>query len=159
MFGRRSQLDLFDRNRPPMQPAGPVDPEMVDLAGLDVQRPLKAALGRALKGSSLSRELVVDRVNEIFGALGSSYKMTAPNLDRWTAVSDATHNIPAFVVPVLCAVLESIAPLEAMLSPLGLTAAGVHERLLMRFGETQRLAEKLNEERRRTRQALSERGL
>jgi hypothetical protein len=113
MAGQAAQLDLFDQPTPPV----------------DIQRALKAAVGRALSGCGLSRQQIAERMNELTKQAGGLSKVTPAKLDAWARPSDATHNLPAHLVHVLCLVTGSKEPIEVMLSSLNLYPVGPRERL------------------------------
>ena len=77
---------------------------------------LKIAMAEAMKGSALSREQIVDRMNEVMKASGwttngRGQQVTASLLDKWVAPS-ASHIIPLRLLPLFCRVIGSNLPLE-----------------------------------------------
>ena len=90
--------------------SGPFNPS------LDIKRALKSALSKC----GHSREEVVDQLNEAAESAGLDSKATIAMLNSWTKVSDLNRlPSPAWLI-LLCYVLKDIAPIRAMLAPLGL---------------------------------------
>lgn len=140
MAGQAAQLDLFD------QPAPHVD----------IQRVLKAAVGRALNSCGLSRQHIAERMNELIKEAGGLTKVTPAKLDAWARPSDATHNIPAHMVHVLCLVTGNVEPVAVILGPLNLYPIGPRERLYIVAAQAEEASKKAAKRARAARQALEE---
>lgn len=101
---------------------------------LDPRLPLKMALAKALKDSGISREHMVDRLNQELAEAGISLKATLPKLEKWVAPSSLQHIIPAYAVPAFCKITGSRLPLQALAQPLGLHVADGQDQAAMRAG-------------------------
>jgi hypothetical protein len=121
---------------------------------VDQQRPIKAAVARALKSCGLSREQVADRINAALEADGSPYRLAAATLDRWAAPSDTSHNIPAWLVVAFCRATTSRELVELQAEGLGLSLVGERERHLIALGEAQMQSTRLAKQRKRALEAL-----
>ena len=122
---------------------------------------LKAAMREALKGCGLSREQVVDRMNELASLEGlttggRSKKVTLPLLDKWVAEGAPEHVIPLKFLPVFCEAVGSFAPLQVLAGCLGLTIIGPEEAKLLEWA---RLEVERRRLRKRARQLAQEVGI
>jgi len=80
---------------------------------------IKRNIRLELSMSSLSRDQVVDRMNDIAGREGLHGKISKATLDGWCKDSDPSRlPSPPWLV-VFCHVTGSISPIQPMLFPLG----------------------------------------
>lgn len=84
---------------------------------------VKEAMRVSLKGSPLSREQVVDGMNDLarlegISTNGRAKKVTSEMLDKWVS-NGCDHIIPWKLLPIFCKVVGSVDPLRALVSPLG----------------------------------------
>jgi len=92
---------------------------------LNVLRDLKNAMANAAKATGLSREELCDRINQMADRYGVRLvKGTGPNLtldtlEKWLNPEDKERVIPAKGLPVFCAAVNSIEPMQVMVEPLG----------------------------------------
>ena len=92
---------------------------------LNVLRDLKVAMATAAKATGLSREALCDRINQLADRYGVRLvKGTGPNLtvdtlEKWLNPEDKERVIPTKAMPVFCAAVESIEPMQVMVAPLG----------------------------------------
>ncbi|MBW1990346.1 MAG: hypothetical protein JRI97_12495 [Deltaproteobacteria bacterium] len=91
---------------------------------------VRQALREAPAWSRLSRAQVVDRCNALAEAEGvrmtggnTGGRLTENTLEKWLAPGEA--RVPSLgALLILCAVLETIAPVQALVAPLGLFVIG-----------------------------------
>ncbi|MDD2467731.1 MAG: hypothetical protein PHI97_27440 [Desulfobulbus sp.] len=92
---------------------------------LNVLRDLKTSMAHAAKETGLSREELCDRINQMADRYGVRLvKGTGPNLtmdtlEKWLNPEDKERVIPAKGLPVFCAAVNSIEPMQVMVAPLG----------------------------------------
>lgn len=92
---------------------------------LNVLRDLKVAMATAAKATGLSREALCDRINQLADRYGVRLvKGTGPNLtvdtlEKWLNPEDKERVIPTKAMPVFCAAVESIEPMQVLVAPLG----------------------------------------
>lgn len=134
MSGTRTQMDLF--------------------TVYDTPRQIKAALAQALKKSRMSRYQITEAVNARLRALGYPGNISPASLDKWTAPTAASHNIPAHVLGIVCQVLDDPVPLKPLCLPLGMELIGEKERAYMDLGRAERDARRVVRQRRRAQAAL-----
>lgn len=122
------QMDLFNR------------------ASLNPVPRMKEAMREAIKESGLSRDQVVDRMNELARAEGiptggRTKKLSIDMLEKWLSES-AEHLIPWKLLPIFCYVVNSISPFKPLLAPLGAKVIDQKEELLLEWakGENQKKA-------------------
>lgn len=96
----------------------------------EIKRQIRIALGN----SSLSRDEVADRMNEIAVAEGIRKKITRAQIDNWAKDSDPDRLPSPPWLTILCKVLGNIGPIEAMIRPLGFNAIGPEETRVLRWG-------------------------
>ena len=80
---------------------------------------VKAAIAQAIKNSDLSRQQIADRMNEIIGNDPDDGPVTVAQIDSWTKKDDRRTSFFKYL-PVFCLVANSLTPLQAYLSSLGL---------------------------------------
>ncbi len=112
---------------------------------------LKAAMREALKGCGLSREQVVDRMNELASLEGLSTggrakRVTLPLLDKWVAEGAPEHVIPTKFIPIFCEATGDYGVLRVLARCLGLAVIGPEEQKLLEWAraevEKRRIAKK-----------------
>lgn len=92
---------------------------------LNVLREVKARMATAYKGSGLSRDELLDRMNELadrYGvclAGGRGQQLSLATLEKWLNQEDKEHFPSIKALPVFCAATGSIEPMRAMIEPLG----------------------------------------
>ena len=92
---------------------------------LNVLRDLKTAMAKAADQCGLSREQLCDRINELAERYGvRMVKGTGPNLtmatfEKWLNPEDKERVIPAKALPVFCAAVGSIEPMQVLINPMG----------------------------------------
>ncbi len=78
---------------------------------------IKDAMFRAIKECPLSRDQIVDAMNDLAARCGvtcngSTQKVSLAILDKWVAPGSFKHNIPLRMLPIFCRVVGSNLPLE-----------------------------------------------
>lgn len=92
---------------------------------LNVLRDLKVAMATAAKATGLSREALCDRINQLadrYGVRlvkGTGQNLTVDTLEKWLNPEDKERVIPTKAMPVFCAAVESIEPMQVLVAPLG----------------------------------------
>ena len=81
---------------------------------------VKEAMRQAIKGTKISREQVVDRMNELariegMTTGGRAKAITTDLMDKWLSNS-AEHLIPWKLLPIFCCVVECIDPIRPLVS-------------------------------------------
>ena len=103
---------------------------------------LKAAMREALKGCGLSREQVVDRMNELASLEGlttggRNKKVTLPLLDKWVAEGAPEHVIPTKFIPIFCEAVGDFRVLQVLAGCLGLTVIRPEEQKLLEWARAE----------------------
>jgi ribosome-binding protein aMBF1 (putative translation factor) len=92
---------------------------------LNVLRDLKTAMAQAADATGLSREELCDRINQLadrYGirlVKGTGSNLTMATFEKWLNPEDKERVIPAKALPVFCAAVNNIAPLQVLVAPLG----------------------------------------
>lgn len=90
---------------------------LTELPSLNVLPDVKAALNGAAKGSGLSREQIVDRVNELarrFGLKLGPRGISKDTLDKWLDPADAEHRLHLDAANLLCHALGDFRALDVL---------------------------------------------
>lgn len=112
--------ELFDL-RPPLDPAPAV------------KRALKAALGR----SNLSRDQVVDRMNELAEAEGMGRKVIKATLDNWCKPGNP-ERLPGLAwLVILCHALDDFTPISALAEIAGLRVISGRDLALLQWARAE----------------------
>ena len=111
---------------------------------LNVLRDLKTSMANAAKATGLSREELCDRINQMADRYGVRLvKGTGPNLtldtlEKWLNPEDKERVIPAKGLPVFCAAVNSIEPMQVMIAPLGWRVIDEKQSKLLALAELDR---------------------
>jgi hypothetical protein len=96
----------------------------------------KAAIAHSIKNSHLSRQQIADRMNEIIGNDPDDGPVTVAQIDSWTKKDDRRTSFFKYL-PVFCSVTDSILPIQAYLSSLGLKVISGKRINLYDLGESE----------------------
>lgn len=92
---------------------------------LNVIFELKKAMNDAVVMSGMSREQVVDRMNEVamkYGIClmsGNAKKLNLATFEKWLNPADHARCPSIKALPVFCAAVKNMAPLQVLAQPLG----------------------------------------
>lgn len=99
----------------------------------EIKRQIRLALGN----SSLSRDEVVDRMNEIAVAEGMRKKVSKAILDGWAKDSDPDRLPSLPCLTIFCRVMDTTGPLNAMANPLGYAVIGAENANVLAWGQAE----------------------
>lgn len=102
--------------------------EQLSLLGpsLHVDSAVKAAMNKALRGSRMSREQLVDAMNELAETEGirlsggNAKRLQLSTLEKWLAPFDREHIPSLKALAIFCKALGASEPMQALVAPLGL---------------------------------------
>jgi len=100
---------------------------------------LKEKMHKAAKECGLSRDEIVDRMNDLadrYGVKlvkGNGRGLTLDTLEKWLNPTDKVRQVPTRALPIFCAVVSSHEPLEALAQPLGVEMAGPEDQRLLKW--------------------------
>jgi hypothetical protein len=100
---------------------------------LNVAFQLKKALIQAIKESSLSRDQIADRMNELLESEGLHGDVTKAIIDSWTK-EDPKRSIPTLLIPFFCEVTQSILPIAIIAKAAGALVIGGNDLHLLELG-------------------------
>ena len=115
---------------------------------LNISRPLKAAMNEAAKQCGLSRDQIVDRMNDLadrYGvslANGNARKLTLETFAKWLNPEEKSRQIPVKALPVFCAAVNSAEPMKVLSTPLGFEVIGDEDQNLLRWAKAYQQARK-----------------
>jgi hypothetical protein len=100
-----TQIPLF--NRPP----------------LNIAKQYKMSLHAAAKACHLSREQILDRMNELATInsinLVSNGKLKMDTFEKWLNPNDSSRQMPISALPVFCFVVGDASPIDVLAAPVG----------------------------------------
>lgn len=102
---------------------------------------LRAAMNRAAGADAAGRKLLVDRINHIAAqaglrlTTGNALSISKDTLDKWLAPSDRDHTPSLLAVVVFCAATGDHAPLQMLLSSIGLDVMTAEDRRHRDYGK------------------------
>jgi len=91
----------------------------------NIVKPVKLAMVQAVKLSGLSREEIVDGMNELaeqFGVnliKGSGKRLTVDTLEKWLNPNDRTRVINLKSLPIFCRIVKDNGAIVELVRPLG----------------------------------------
>lgn len=118
----------------------PIQLDLFSQPTLNVSKAIKAAMANDALNSGMSREQLVDRMNDIaerHGVClthGNSQRLTIDTLEKWLNVSDQRH-IPVKALTVFCAAVGKSSALDVMARALGLMVVGEREQKMLAWAE------------------------
>lgn len=119
----------------------PIQLNLFNQPTLNVAKPIKDAMNNDVRDSGLSREQIVDRMNELanrFGIClnrGNSKRLTIEVFEKWLNPSDLSRQMPLKALPVFCAAVETCSTIDALTRPLGLRVIGDRDQKLLAWAE------------------------
>lgn len=146
------QGDLFKRLEAEPEPG----------ADLDIHFELLGAITACLRearGRGLSRERIVERMNELLPEAAHDDgrpPVTKRQLDAWTANSKEYSEFPARFLPAFCVAVDSAFPLAVLAGAIGRELVDAREAQAKRLGEAQIDAARLKREARQLLKILGE---
>ncbi len=114
---------------------------LFDTQTLNVTRPLKEAMHAATKNCGLSRDEIVDRMNDLayrYGvslASGNGMKLTRDIFEKWVNPQDTSRQVPVKALPIFCAIVKDITPFNILVKPLGAEVIGRDERRKLKWAD------------------------
>ncbi len=105
-----------------------------------IVRDVKESLNAEVKASGRSRDQVLDRLNELARRHGLSLNgrgdVSKDLLEKWLNAEDDSRAPGIKGLALLCAALETIAPIEALVVPLGGQVIGQEDVKLLEWAKT-----------------------
>jgi len=114
------QLDLFDGS-----------------ASLDPTYEVKRQIRLALRDSDLSRDQVVDAMNDLAVVDGVTKRVSKATIDSWTKDSDRDRQPSLMWLNYFCETVRTLAPYIAAIRPLGARVIGPDEVKLLNWAEAE----------------------
>lgn len=116
----------------------------------NVVKPIKRAMVTALADCGLSRDQVVDLMNELADQYGvrlikGNGKLTMDTFEKWLNVNDQERVINLKALTLFCAVTSSIEPLQVMVKPLGFAIVGDKDAKLLAWAKEYHKGKKARE--------------
>ena len=108
---------------------------------LNVGKSFKVALAEDVKNSKLSRDQVMDRMNDLADrngvclAHGNSKKLTMETLEKWLNPEDLTRMMPIKALPIFCAATGQCSAFTTMTHPIGLKVIGAREQKMLAWAK------------------------
>ena len=135
-----SRLDSYVEAREEMieacrQPDTPARP--YETAG-DACEEIAVAVKRAIRQTGLSREEVVDRINEYFGHKRISYHMMNHYLSK-----PEKYPLPAFLIPALTHITSSLDIIQTIAEPAGARVISREEVKMMNLGKLDQMVSEM----------------
>jgi len=118
----------------------PIQLDLFSQPTLNVSKAIKAAMADDARDCGMSREQLVDRMNDIaerHGVClthGNSQRLTIDTLEKWLNVSDPRH-IPLKALTVFCAAVGRWSVLDVVARSLGLMVIGDREQKMLAWAE------------------------
>ena len=129
---------------------------------LNICRTIKIAMNDDVKESGLSREQVVDRMNDIAQRYGVSLsrgnckQLKLDTFEKWLNAEEPSRQIPVKALPIFCAATGQIGTMNVLAQSVGLQMIGDYEQKLLKWAQIDIERRKLSK---RSRQLAPEVGL
>jgi hypothetical protein len=115
--------------------------ELFNQPTLNVSKQFKTALAADIKKSGMSREQIVDRMNDLAErhgvslAHGNASRLTIETFEKWLNPADLGRLMPVKALPVFCAATGQCAAFCAVAEPMGLQVIGAREQKMLAWAE------------------------
>jgi hypothetical protein len=117
----------------------------IDFASYNVVHDLVDAMRTAVKRSRISRDEIVDRMNDLAARYGvclcSGGKLTLDTLDKWLVIDDSSRMVSVKALTIFCKVVDDVAPLDVIARPLGAMVIGQEDINLLKWARAYRKAQ------------------
>jgi hypothetical protein len=104
---------------------------------LNVIKSYKKALHQAAKNSRLSREQILDRMNELATVHGihlvSNGRLKMDTFEKWLNPNDLGRQMPMNALPVFCSVVGETSAIDALAVPVGAKVIGPEDHKLLKW--------------------------
>ena len=126
----------------------------------NVSADLITAMRGAVLSCNLSREQIVDRMNDLAGRYGvvmvqGGGRLTLDTLEKWLNPNDTSRAIPVKALPVFCAVTKDKGPMDVIAKPLGFAVIGKEDAKLLAWAKASQKAKAIREELKRLEREIS----
>jgi hypothetical protein len=104
----------------------PIQLDLFNQPTLNIAKAIKTAMAEDMHNSGLSREQIIDRMNDLssrYGVClthGNCKRLTIETFEKWLNPTDLSRLIPLKAVPVFCAATKGCKIVDALARPLGL---------------------------------------
>lgn len=119
----------------------PIQLDLFNRTTMNVIKPFKLALGDDAKASGMSREQIVERMNDLadrHGLVlvhGNGRRLTIETFEKWLNPGDLGRMMPLKALPAFCAATGRCSAFSAVAEPLGLKVIGEREQKLLAWAE------------------------
>lgn len=118
-----------------------------DMPSLNPVPRVKEAMRISLKNCAMSREQVVDVMNNLarhegLSTNGRAKKISLEMLDKWVSHS-GEHIIPWKLMPIFCKVVKNILPMQMLVAPLGAEVINRDESRLLQWAKIEKEARRI----------------
>jgi hypothetical protein len=119
----------------------PIQLNLFDQPTLNVVVQIKEAINRDAHESGLSRETIVDRMNDLAARYGISLargnikRLSTETFEKWLNPSEPTRQIPLKALPVFCAAVGRSTAMDVLARSIGLRVIGDREQKLLDWAE------------------------
>lgn len=148
-YTERRERELAKIDRPPVEE--PLDPDLDPEAELHAE--IKTACVRAIRSSGLSRDQVVDRINERFPRQERD-RTSIHMLNNYLALSKPDSRLPITILLGICLACDDFTPFEILVERGGRHIVTDSQLIEQQIGALDRLQRELAREKARTRRLL-----
>jgi len=119
----------------------PYQTNLFDPVKIDIVPDLKVHMNKIVKNSDLSREQVVDKMNDIAKkhdmslATGNGNRLTLDTFEKWLNPNETNRQMPIKALPVFCAAMKDVSSLDIIARGLGAEVIGPEERRKLEWAE------------------------
>lgn len=126
---------------------------LFDAPTFNVTRILKEAMNTAAKNCGLSREQIVDRMNDLASRYGvnlvSNGALSLDTLEKWINPNELNRQMPMKALPIFCAVVGDSSALDVMARPVGYQVIGHEDQQFLKWARAYHRERDARSERRR----------
>jgi len=131
---------------------------LFDTPTFNVTKLLKEAMHAAAKKCGLSRDQIVDGMNDLASRYGvnlvSNGALTLDTFEKWINPNELNRQMPMKALPIFCAVVRDTSAMDVMARPVGSQVIGHEDQQLLKWARAYHRERKARSERRRLEKEL-----
>jgi hypothetical protein len=125
----------------------PVQRNLFDRPTFNIVKAQKVAMSEAAKRCGLSRDEIVDKMNELAEWYGVDLnsgdgRLTRGTLEKWINPSEMKRQMPMRALPIFCAVTKDATTLDILAWPIGCKMIDPQDRKLLEWAQIYMTAKK-----------------
>jgi len=117
----------------------PIQIPLFDAPTFNITKLQKETMNAAAKNCGLSRDQIVDQMNDLAGRYGvnlvSNGALTLDTFEKWLNPNELNRQMPMKALPIFCAVVRDTSAMDVMARPVGSRVIGHEDQQLLKWAK------------------------